>query len=176
VPPDVAAQPLVETDLESQFVALIRQHQGILHKVCRVYQSDPDERDDLLQEITLQLWKSFATFRGAAKVTTWMYRVALNTAITYYRRQARAPQTSGLAHNLFNLPTEAPDPEKEERLRLLYGAVEKLSKIEKAIVMLYLEDHTYEEVAAIVGITQNYVRVKMSRIITKLKKDLHAQR
>jgi RNA polymerase sigma-70 factor (ECF subfamily) len=157
---------------QDQFVALVQANQGIIHKVCSLYCNDKEERRDLFQEITLQLWRSLPNFRADAKITTWMYRVALNTAITFLRKQKKAPEVGSLPQAVYNLAGAEPDPEKEERLRKLYLSIEKLTGVEKAIMMLYLEEHDYAEISEIVGITQNYVRVKMNRIIHKLRKQI----
>ena len=152
-----------------EFVTLIEANQGIIHKVCHLYRKDPDDRKDLFQEIVIQLWKSFASFRHEAKITTWMYRVALNTAIADFRKLKRQPEKTALSDHLAQTLNYEEDTEKEENSRLLYAAIARLTDIEKAIIMLYLEDCDYEEIAETVGITQNYVRVKMNRIREKLR-------
>lgn len=126
------------------------------------------DRQDLFQEIVIQLWKSFPKFRYEAKFSTWLYRIALNTAISDLRRQKKIiPGTA-------QLPVEMEDlvqtPGKEENLRQLREAIDQLTEIEKAVVMLYLEDKSYEEMEQILGISQNNLRVKMSRIKDKLRK------
>ncbi len=128
------------------------------------------DRRDLFRLILAQLWKSFPSFRNEAKFTTWMYRVALNTAITSFKKDKRKPDQSNLEIESFQLAVEEYDHETEEQIKLLYKAIANLSGIEKSIVLLYLENKKYEEIAEITGITQNYVRVKMNRIKKKLKK------
>ena len=156
--------------LEKEFVQIISQNQGIIHKVCSIYCDSEEDRRDLFQEILAQLWKSFPTFRNESKFTTWMYRVALNTAITSFKKIKRQPDNSSLEIGNFQLAVEEYDHETEEQIKLLYQAIANLSGIEKSIVLLYLENKEYEEIAEITGITQNYVRVKMNRIKKKLKK------
>jgi RNA polymerase sigma-70 factor, ECF subfamily len=136
---------------EKKFIDLIDQHQGLIHKVCIMYENDPDVRNDLFQEIVLQLWKSFPSFRGEAKITTWMYRIALNTAISGFRKDTRKVKTEDLNDKHFNI-SERPD-DREENFQKLQWAIRQLS-----------------EIAETVGISQNNVRVRMNRIREKLRK------
>ena len=155
--------------MEKEFVQIISQNQGIIHKVCSIYCDSEEDRRDLFQEILVQLWKSFPSFRSEAKFSTWMYRVALNTAITSFKKTKRQPDQSGIALEIFQVPVEEYDHETEEQIKLLHRAIANLSGVEKSIILLYLENKKYEEIAEITGITQNYVRVKMNRIKKKLK-------
>jgi len=156
--------------LEKEFLQIIQKNQGIIHKVCNIYCDTEDDRNDLFQEIVVQLWRSYPTFRKESKVSTWMYRVALNTAITSFKKSKRRPDQNRLTYENFQIEDEAYDTETEERIRSLHKAVNHLTGIEKSIVLLYLENKKYEDIAEITGITQNYVRVKMNRIKKKLKK------
>jgi RNA polymerase sigma factor (sigma-70 family) len=155
--------------MEKQFLDIVRNNQGIIHKVCSIYCDSEEDRNDLMQEILAQLWKSFPSFRNESKFTTWMYRVALNTAITTFKKSIRQPDRAPLSHQNFQLADENSSPELEENIRMLREAVSKLTGIEKSIILLYLENKNYEDIAEITGITQNYVRVKMNRIKKKLK-------
>jgi RNA polymerase sigma-70 factor (ECF subfamily) len=161
---------VVNADQQEAFVRLVDQHRGILHKVCRLYCITDTDRQDLFQEIVIQLWRSYPGFRGDAKFSTWLYRIALNTAISDLRKQ-RPPTTSTSPDQL---PTELQDiqysGEKEQQLQLLYAAINRLTEVEKALTMLYLEDKTYQEMEEILGISQNNLRVKMNRIKDKLRK------
>jgi RNA polymerase sigma-70 factor (ECF subfamily) len=154
---------------EKEFIELINQHQGLIHKVCIMYENDSEVRNDLFQEIVLQLWKSYKTFRGEAKITTWMYRIALNTAISGFRKHARRLQTEDLKELHFNISDHWAD-EREEELQRLQSAIRQLSEIERAMIMMALEEVPYEDIAETIGITQNNVRVRMNRIREKLKK------
>ncbi|MFV0266194.1 MAG: RNA polymerase sigma factor [Draconibacterium sp.] len=156
--------------MERDFLQIIQKNQGIIHKVCNIYCDTDDDRSDLFQEIVAQLWKSFPTFREESKVSTWMYRVALNTAITTFKKSKRRPDQNLLTYENFQIVDEAYDTEIEEKIKELHKAINYLTGIEKSIVLLFLEDKKYEEIAQITGITQNYVRVKMNRIKKKLKK------
>jgi RNA polymerase sigma-70 factor, ECF subfamily len=153
---------------EKKFVNLINEHQGLIHKVCLMYENDPEVRSDLFQEIVLQLWKSFHTFRGEAKITTWMYRIALNTAISRFRKDTRKVKTEDLKEPHLNI-SETSD-EREENLQKLQWAIRQLSEIDRGMIMMALEEIPYEEIAETVGISQNNVRVRMNRIREKLRK------
>ena len=154
--------------MKEDFLRNITQNQGIIHKVTRIYCDDEDDRKDLFQEILIQLWKSYDKFREQSKFSTWMYRVAINTAITNFKRDKKS-RKSEIGKDLYQLADEPYDEEKEEHLKLLYEAINQLTGIEKSITLLYLEDKPYEEISEITGISQNYVRVKMNRIKKKLE-------
>jgi len=155
--------------LEKEFLDIIGANQGIIHKVCNIYCDDLEDRNDLFQEILAQLWKSYPSFRKESKFTTWMYRVALNTAITSFKKIRRQPGFNRLTDQNLQIADEMSSLEMDENILLLKQAVSKLSGIEKSIILLFLENKNYEEIAEITGITQNYVRVKMNRIKKKLK-------
>ncbi len=154
---------------QEPFLEIISTHQGIIHKVCRIYARNEDDRADLFQEIVLQLWRAFDSFKGESKISTWMYRVALNTAISGVRKAFRRPVLSSLDDQPILAVADYADPDKEEDLRLLHQAINRLSDIERAIVLLYLEEQSYEEISEVIGITPNYVGVKLNRIKQKLK-------
>lgn len=147
-------------------------HQGIIHKVCGMYGKHEEARRDLFQDIVLQLWRAYDSFKGESKISTWMYRVALNTAISGFRKQKRKPEQTSLSDKAYQIAYKLPDADQEEKRVFLYKAIEQLSEVEKGIVMLYLEDHSYDEIAEIIGITPNYVGVKLNRIKGRLKKIL----
>ena len=134
-----------------------------------MYENDADVRDDLFQEIVLQLWKSFSTFRGESKITTWMYRIALNTAISGFRKRTRLVKTEDLRELHLNICDSAHD-DREEDFQRLQWAIRQLPEIERAMIMMALEEIPYEEIAETIGITQNNVHVRMNRIREKLKK------
>lgn len=142
----------------------------MLYKVCNLYCRNEFDRQDLFQEMIIQLWKSYPKFRGDSKFSTWLYRIALNTAISDLRRQKKNITLTGAAL----LATEIEDlqyqNQKEEQIDQLYTAISQLTEIEKAITMLYLEDKSYDEMEDILGINQNNLRVKMNRIKEKLRK------
>lgn len=153
---------------EKEFIDLLNRHQNIIHKICNLYMPTERDRQDLFQEITLQAWKASASFRGDAQFSTWLYRVALNTAISFYRKERKQVVT----HFTERLPeqTEEYNP-IEEQVQAMYKAIAGLSRIDKALVMLYLEDYSYKQIGEVLGITANNVAVKMNRIKTKLREE-----
>jgi len=148
-----------------QFLELIHRHQSIIHKICFVYCNNSFDREDLQQEIILQLWKSFPSFQGKAAFSTWMYRVALNTAINQTRRPRLFIDSSSSPEPFFD-PSDAYN--HSEEITILYKAISKLKKIEKAIILLWLEEKSYEEIAELIGITVKHVSVKLVRIRARL--------
>lgn len=155
--------------MKEEFLRNITANQGIIHKVTKIYCENADDRKDLFQEILIQLWKSYSTFREQSKFSTWMYRVAINTAITAYKKVNRKTANMLFVKEIPSIADDEYDFEHEENLNLLHTAIGQLTGIEKSIILLYLEDKAYEEIAEINGITQNYVRVKMNRIKKKLE-------
>ena len=157
------------SNTEQEFLQLVNQNQGIIRKVCHLYGRNDADKEDLYQEIIIQLWKAHGSFRGDAKFSTWMYRIALNTAISNLRKQSRKVMLSFPEF----IPKEEADTEeekiKEEKLKEMYAAISRLTEVEKAIVMLYLEDKSYEEMEEILGISNGTLRVKMNRVKDKLR-------
>jgi RNA polymerase sigma factor (sigma-70 family) len=160
-------------ELEHSFVTQLEQNQNIVHKICRLYTNDSDAHNDLFQEIAIQLWRAFPKFRGDSKFSTWMYRVALNTAITLYRKSKRRVRTQDFEGVRFKIKADEYDDTVEEQLTLMYAAVKDLNDIDKALVFLYLEDKNYKEISSTLGISEVNARVKMNRIKGKLRKILN---
>ncbi len=156
-------------ELEHKFVTELENNQNIVHKVCSLYTNNRQAHKDLFQEITIQLWKAYPKFRGDSKFSTWMYRVALNTAITLYRKSKKRVQTQDYDTVIFKIQADEYDETEEQQLKLLYDAVRELGDIDKALVFLYLEDKNYEEIADTLGISEVNARVKMNRIKNKLR-------
>jgi RNA polymerase sigma-70 factor (ECF subfamily) len=155
---------------EKTFVNLVNQHQGLIHKVCLMYEFDYEARNDLFQEIVLQLWKSFESFRGEAKITTWMYRIALNTAISGLRKKNRKLLTEDLHERHMNISERNDNEQQEEDFDKLQWAIRQLNEIDRAMIMMALDEVPYDEIADTIGITQNNVRVRMNRIRERLRK------
>jgi len=153
----------------NDFLEMIRIHGGIIHKISRLYRHEEEDQKDLFQEIVIQVWKSWPQYRGDAKISTWIYRIALNTAIGDFRKKKRTVETVSFDHEPPELVETGYDFEKEEQLGQLYAAIRRLNEIDRAIVMLYLEERSYEEMEEILGISQGNLRVKMSRIKDKLR-------
>lgn len=157
---------------ETEFIERVNAAQGIIHKVCRMYCDDETHRQDLFQEIILQLWKSYSSFEGKSQFSSWMYRVALNVAIQDFRKEKKRKYFFLESYDFKEPTSPSPSKPRDSRIDALYSAIAKLDKIEKAIMLLHLDEVSNEEIAKIVGITQNYVRVKMTRIRTKLAKTI----
>lgn len=151
------------------FTTLIEENQGIIHKICRIYTDDEFSHEDLFQEIVLQLWRSFESFKGESKFSTWMYRVSLNTAIILIRKKNRTIVTSSFENQILNFDADEQDSQTEEQLQLLYAAIKLLNDVERALVLMYLEDLPYKDIADTLGISEVNARVKMNRVKLKLK-------
>jgi len=152
---------------EREFSQLIKDNQGLIIKVSRMYTNTVEDEEDLFQEIVLQLWRSVDSFKGDSKITTWMYRVALNTAITVFRKSSRRIKTSDLED--FKHPEEEQKSEGDEQVALLYKVIKLLPNIDRALVMMYLDDLPYKDIAENIGISEVNARVKMSRLKKTLK-------
>lgn len=151
---------------ESEFVRVIKEHEGLILRVARVYTDDREERRDLYQEIVFQLWKSFDSFRSESKVSTWMYRIALNTSISHLHR--RKKKWNHVSMDVSFDIVEDTDASADQ-METMYRHIRALGDIEKAIVLLYLEGKTYDEIAAVTGFTPTNVGVKLNRIKQKMK-------
>lgn len=156
-------------DKQTRFLQLLNENKGILFKICKIYQDNADDQNDLLQEMTLQLWLAFDSYRGESKFSSWMYRVALNTAIVFFKKQKRRPDDQPMPEGFDHCDESSSAGEMEEKLALFYRAVQQLGKVEKALIYLYMEDQPYEEIAAHLGITEGNVRVRLNRVKSKLK-------
>jgi RNA polymerase sigma factor (sigma-70 family) len=157
-------------ELQERFQTLVDEHKKILYKVCNSYCRDRDARDDLAQEIIIQLWRSFHKFDERYRFSTWMYRIALNVAISFYRRENTRTRyvISDEEHLL-----EAIDETKNqpEEIRLLYKFIEGLDPLNKALVLLYLDGNNYQEIADVLGISETNVATKISRLKSKMKQE-----
>ena len=158
---------------KAYFVEMVYSHMGIIYKICKLY-ADGEDREDLKQEIIYQLWKSYPTYRGDSKFQSWMYRVALNTAMLGLR--ARKMKYTGLSDQELKTSEDPFEKQDEEtRVKLLYKQISKLKDLDKTIIFLYLEQCSYEEIAEITGISIKNVSVRLVRIREKLRKNLHIQ-
>lgn len=159
---------------EIEFVSLVQEHQNLMHKICRLYTNSDAEYKDLFQEITIQLWKAYPKFRGDAKFSTWMYRVGINTAISLYRKSKSRIQSFSFDDVSYKIPqTETYDDTQDQQLKSIYAALNHLNDIDKAVILLYLEDKSYKEISDTIGISEVNARVKMNRIKKKLKTQLN---
>ena len=155
-------------ELEKEFLTMIEAQKRTIYKVCYIYANDQDDLNDLFQETVLNLWKSFPRYRGDSTLNTWVYRIAMNTCITFLRRSNIRPQTVPMTSNVASMAAE--DNETAGQLRELYRLISQLGKLERALILLWLEERSYEEIANILGITKTNVAVKLNRTKEKLKK------
>lgn len=157
---------------ESRFDALWREHTGIARRVAAVYCRAPEDRRDLIQEISLQAWRAFPRYSpDRGRFSTWLYRIALNVALSWVRRDRRAPLEPADPATLDALP--ATDPAVQDpRLAQLFACIEKLRPLDRALVLLYLDDHAYAEIAAVLGLSETNVATKLSRIKRVLQGEL----
>ncbi|MFH6603856.1 RNA polymerase sigma factor [Maribacter algicola] len=160
-------------DKESEFVRIIKEHQGVIFKITTFYTDNKVDQQDLYQDIVCQLWKSFDSFRREAKISTWMYRVAMNTALTKLKKNKKRGYSVSMDKIIVE-ETGNHDAEFEERLKMLYEQIGQLNILEKGIMLLLLEGKKYEEIAEITGLTPSNVGTRISRIKGKLKSRLKA--
>jgi len=151
------------TEGDTQFLEMIRQNEGIIYKVTSFYTDKDHPIGDLYQEVVLNLWKAFPSFRGESKYSTWIYRIALNTCVSFYRRSKKNVTYVDISMDI----PEVTD--NNEQIQELYSLINCLGKIERALVLLYLDDKPYKEISEITGLSVTNVATKLSRIKDKLK-------
>ena len=154
-------------NLQQEFLEKIECHKGMIFKVSKMYVDHQEDREDLYQEIVFQLWKSYQKFEGKSQFSTWLYRVSLNTALTFLKSEKRKPDNAFLHENL-DVAEESQD-DKEVQLQLFYKAVHELNPIEKALIFLFLEDQNHKEISENLGISEVNARVKLNRTKEKLQ-------
>lgn len=155
---------------ESDFITAINQHSGILYKILYLYVDDTEDQNDLLQEIQLQAWKSRNSFRGESRFSTWLYRVALNTVLTFQKKNRLVTDSLDKVRD-----QAAGSNERSEQSDLLLRAIRQLNDVDKAIITLHLEDYGNREIAEITGLSKNNVGVKLHRIKEALKEKINQQ-
>lgn len=152
------------------FLSVIEANKGIIYKIANSYCIDPEDRKDLFQEIVSQLWRSFDKYSDQYKYSTWIYRIALNVAISFYRKENRRKVISSpISEGVFNLTDIDDTTETESNLRLLQQFIQELKDLDKALMLLYLEEKSHREIAEIIGITETNVATKIGRIKLLLK-------
>ena len=161
---------------KQEFEQLLQQHQKIVYKVVNTYCWHADDRADLAQEIAIQLWRAFPKYDGNRKFSTWMYRIALNVAISSVRQKKNNLQFAvSLDESHDNIRTDAAENKDEERIRCLQDFIARLDTLNRALMLLYLEDHSYKEIADIVGISETNVATKVSRLKQRIRDDINTQ-
>lgn len=155
---------------EDKFISVIKDNQKLIYKICYSYCSNQENRKDLEQEILLQLWGSFPKFDGRVKISTWIYRIALNTAISFYRNDCKhSKKNDPIDVSIISNSNFETETEKDENISLLFQFIESFNEMDKALILLYLDDNKYKEIADILGITETNVATKISRIKKRLK-------
>lgn len=154
-------------EMENEFALAVREHKSTIYTVCYMFSNNPEEVADLFQEILINLWKGFPKFRGESNLRTWIYRVSLNTCISYERKKSRRPDTLPLTMEI-NLFEDSDDDSRQ--VQMLRERISRLGPFDRAIVLLWLENMTYDEIGAIVGISAKNVSVRLVRIREQLKK------
>jgi RNA polymerase sigma-70 factor (ECF subfamily) len=162
----------MKTELQKEYALLISEHQGILYKIGRSYTGQQDDFDDLYQEMMIQLWKSYGRFNGESKVSTWVYRVCLNTALNY-NKSKRTYSSRFIEDERIEDFKDESDIEKEllekEKAKILYESINELKRVDRAVILLALDGNSYSEIADILGITVSNVGAKLSRAKSKLE-------
>jgi RNA polymerase sigma factor (sigma-70 family) len=159
---------------EGTFLQLIADNQGIIHKICRLYRDDSEDRRDLFQEIVFQLWQCIDSFRGQAKPSTFIYRVAINTAVSTFRRE-KANKIIDYTDQLPEMVIENDEHELQLRTSALTQAIKQLEEADRAIIAMVLDELSYREIAEIIGTSENNIAVKMSRIKDRIRKILNVK-
>ena len=162
-------------DVEKEkFISVIKDNQNLIFKICYSYCSNAENRKDLQQEILIQLWNSFPKFDGRVKISTWIYRIALNSAISFYRNDCKhKDKKRSIDASIISLSNFESDSEQDEKIVMLYQFIERLDEMDKALILLYLDDNKYKDIADILGITETNVATKISRIKKNLKEQFN---
>jgi len=160
--------------VKEQFESLLEQHGGIIRKVAFGYARNESDRNDLMQDILLQLWKAYPRYSPDRPFSTWMYRIALNVSISYLRKHTRpGPEMVQLDESQHDIaPEQSSRPKMEERLIMLREVIMKCPPLERALLLLYLDDRSYREIASVLGLTETNVATKLSRLKERLRKEL----
>lgn len=160
--------------LEKEFLHKLELHKGIIHKVAKMYMDNAEDRADLFQEIILQLWKAYGSFKGESQFSSWMYRVALNTALIYFKKERKKPDKYRIEQDL-DVKDETQTEDTESQLEYFYEAVQQLNAVEKALIFLFLEGQSHKEIGKNLGITEVNARVKLNRTKDKLQQLIKQQ-
>lgn len=155
--------------IESTFLKLVNQHKGILYKASRIYADSIEDREDLQQEILIQLWKSYQNFKGNSEFSTWMYRVAINTAITYLKKEKQRSKNHADTPRHFEVQQEDYNPAKDKQLEVFYTAVQELNVLEKAVIFYFMEGMSHKEIGNNLGLSEGNARVKLNRTKEKIQ-------
>lgn len=161
--------------LEKEFLEKIEKHKGVIFKISKMYMDNPDDQNDLYQEIIYQAWKSYSDFQKKSEFSTWLYRTALNTAIVFLRSEKKRSFIQNQSIENLSVHQESYNDADDRNMKLMYEAIHQLSAIDKALIFFYLEDFSGKEIAKQLGITEVNARVKLNRAKTKLKEIIEKQ-
>lgn len=161
----------MSTNAQDAFLDQLDGHRGILFKVANAYCRSSQDREDLVQETIAQLWRSFPRFDGRVAFSTWMYRIAMNVAISFYRREARKRRMDRPGQSVIELMPAREEVEPDESAARVRELIEKLGPLDRALMLLYLDDYSYAEIAHTLGISESNVGTKIGRIKERLKRD-----
>ena len=157
-------------EAREKFADLLDAHRRILYKVSNLYCRNADDREDLTQEIAVQLWRSYSSFDERCRFSTWMYRVAINTAISFARREGtRAKHIVSTDERLLNVAGPVREPDE---LRLLHDFIDRLAPLDKALILLYLDGNSYREISEVLGITETNASTRVNRLRQTMKNEL----
>ena len=154
--------------MKEKFEDVITKNKDSIYRICKIYASEPYEPMDLFQEVTFQAWKSYERFRGDSNVSTWIYRVALNVCMQVKNKYDKVNQLTSKLDAIQLVMHEEKDTLQLERFAMLKTCIEQLNESDQSIIVLYLEDLPYREIATVTGLSENHVAVKMKRIKAKL--------
>lgn len=155
-----------KSEKEQQFIAIIESHRQVIYKVCYMYAADDDHFKDLYQEVLINLWRGIDRFRGDAQLSTWIYRTSINTCVTYYRRNHKHDEMLSLEGVSV---VDNDDGTRLQQIKELYRLISRLDRMEKAIILLWLDEKSYDEISEIVGLSRNNVASRLRRIKIKLQ-------
>lgn len=158
------------TSLKYRFDTLINQHSGLISRICFSYSTDEEDYKDLYQDVLINLWKGLENFRGESSSTTWIYRVALNTCVSTFRKRKNRPGTQSLDSVPIDIADESDEDNSRERLEWLHRRISELNPIDKAIVTMWLDDRSYNEIAEVVGMSPNNIGLRLHRIKSTWRK------
>jgi RNA polymerase sigma-70 factor (ECF subfamily) len=160
-------------DKSDIFISIVESHKGIIHKIVNLYSRENEDRNDLVQEILLQLWKSFDNYNEQYKYSTWIYRIALNVGISFYRKEkSRGKFSNPFTEAIFQIVDTHDDTDIDKKASLLWKLLNELKELDKALMLLYLEGKSHKETAEILGITETNVSTKVNRIKSSLQQKI----
>lgn len=162
---------------KAEFINVLEEHKAIIYKIARSYSTEPDERKDLEQEIVIQIWKSLKNYNSEYKLSTWIYRIGLNVAISHLRKDgSRKNKMTPISESILDLPSNSAEQETlSERTEILHKVINQLNAFNKALILLHLDGKNHKEISQIMGISESNVGTKLSRIKSILRQNIQLQ-